>query len=81
MNEKVGKLTRAAIGIVEEINVEQVDVAWDEFIIIKVCLDISKPLMRGKRINCGQSLYLLKSGFVTWLGRKVPIFYFFKRKS
>lgn len=53
MNEHVARLIGDSIGSVEEIDVKKGEVAWGEFIRVTVRLNITKPLMRGKRINLG----------------------------
>ncbi|XP_042958115.1 uncharacterized protein LOC122293643 [Carya illinoinensis] len=53
MNEKVVSKIGNSIGVVEEIDVEKDEVAWGEFIKIRILLDVTKPLLRGKCINLG----------------------------
>lgn len=53
MNERVARMIGASIGLVEDIDVEQGEVARGEFIRIKVRTDISKSLMRGRYIHLG----------------------------
>ncbi|XP_035547260.1 uncharacterized protein LOC118348857 [Juglans regia] len=54
MNAKVGRLIGNKIGIVEEVDGEQGEVAWGEYLRIRVKIDISQPLMRGITVNLGQ---------------------------
>ncbi|XP_035542065.1 uncharacterized protein LOC118344779 [Juglans regia] len=51
MNEKVVRMIGDCIGTVEEINIEKDEVAWGQFIRMRVSLDVTKPLMCGKCIN------------------------------
>ncbi|XP_041021293.1 uncharacterized protein LOC121262766 [Juglans microcarpa x Juglans regia] len=52
-NETVGKLIGNALGIVEEIDLLEGELAWGEYLRIQVCMDITKPLLRGKKFCVG----------------------------
>lgn len=52
-NEYMGNLIRSHIGRVEEVDIEKDEMAWGEFMSIRVSMDITKPLLRGKKINIG----------------------------
>ncbi|XP_042952131.1 uncharacterized protein LOC122289219 [Carya illinoinensis] len=54
MNEEVGRIIGNKIGFVEEVDEEQGEAAWGEFMRIRVRMDISQPLMRGVRVKLGQ---------------------------
>lgn len=52
-NEYVGNLVGEALGRVEEVDIEYGEVEWGEYTRIRVCLNITKPLLRRKRMNLG----------------------------
>ncbi|XP_035547259.1 uncharacterized protein LOC118348856 [Juglans regia] len=53
-NYKGGRLIGNKIGIVEEVDGEQSEVAWGEYLRIRVRVNISQPLMRGITVKLGQ---------------------------
>lgn len=55
-NETMGKLVRSALGIVEEIDLMEGEIAWGEYLQIRVRLDVTKPLLRGKKLCIGASV-------------------------
>lgn len=52
-NEYVGNLLGEALGRVEEVDIDYGDVEWGEYMQICICLDITKPLLRKKKMNLG----------------------------
>lgn len=54
MNTQVGKLIRESIGEVEDIDAEEESAAWGKYLKTRIKLDISKPLLRGKKVNLGK---------------------------
>lgn len=53
-NEYTGNLIGNHIGRVVEVDVEKNEMAWGEYMRIRVSMDITKPLLKGKRINIGE---------------------------
>lgn len=54
-NEKVGHLIESTVGVVEEVDLLVGEIAWGEFMRVRVCLDVTKPLLRGKKLRIGSS--------------------------
>ncbi|XP_042972923.1 uncharacterized protein At4g02000-like [Carya illinoinensis] len=52
-NEYVGKLIGDTLGKVIEVDVDYDDLAWGEYMRVRLALDITKPLLRRKRISLG----------------------------
>lgn len=52
-NILVGRLIGASIREVEEVDAEEGRATWGEYVRLRVKLDISKPLIRGKKVNPG----------------------------
>ncbi|XP_042964598.1 uncharacterized protein LOC122298810 [Carya illinoinensis] len=52
-NEYMGSLLGSKIGKVIEVDIVKGEVAWGEFLRVRVAMDISKPLLRGKLVNIG----------------------------
>lgn len=72
LNENMGRLIGDSFRSVEEIDVKKGEVSWGEFLIIKVHLNITKPLMRGKYIN----LEPHGSCWVRFVYERLAIFYY-----
>jgi hypothetical protein len=53
MNMEIGKQIGAAIGEVEMIDTDEEGVGWGEFLRARIKLDITKPLLRGRRMKLG----------------------------
>lgn len=51
----MGNIIGKAIGRVVEVDLEEDEMAWGEFMRIRVCLDVSKSLLRGKKTCVGSS--------------------------
>lgn len=45
-NEQVRELVGLAMGVFKEVDLEQGEVEWEEYMWIQVCLDVTKPLIR-----------------------------------
>jgi hypothetical protein len=61
----------ASVGVVEEVDVREGDAGWGEYLRVKIPLDLSKPLARGRMLH-------LQSGSC-WVGfkyEKLPTFCF-----
>lgn len=54
-NECLGRMIGSSLGRVEEVNMDNNEVIWGEFMWIHIIIDISKPLMSKKRIKIGNS--------------------------
>lgn len=52
-NEFVGREVGKALSVVEEVDLEFGEVEWGEFMRIRVSVDVSKPLLRRKKLNIG----------------------------
>ncbi|CAI9758095.1 unnamed protein product [Fraxinus pennsylvanica] len=52
-NANVGKTIGSALGRVIEVDLENDDLAESEYMRVRVCFDISKPLSRGKNVCVG----------------------------
>lgn len=50
-NEYIGHLVNSALGVVEEVNLDHGEVEWREYMRIIVQLDVTKPILRKKRLN------------------------------
>lgn len=47
-NKYIGNLIGSPPGRVEEVDLEKGEMAWGEFMRVRVCIDTSKPLLRRK---------------------------------
>lgn len=54
-NEYIGKLIGTSLGKVEEVEVDNDEVIWGKFMRIRVKMDISEPLVRGKKLKVGET--------------------------
>lgn len=54
-NEYVGKLIGSKVGQVEEVELEEGEMAWGEFMRVRIKIDVTKPLLRGKMLNLGSN--------------------------
>lgn len=52
-NECVGRLLGEKIGIMEEVDVDEGEIAWGELLRVQVNLLVSKPLLRGLKFSIG----------------------------
>lgn len=55
-NEYMGNVVGKAISRVEEVDLENGEMAWGEFMRVRVHVDVTKPLLRGKKINLGLTI-------------------------
>lgn len=72
MNERMVRIISNSVDKVEETDVKKDEVAWGEFNMVKVSLDVTKPLMRGKCIN-------MATHGVCWVQftyERLPTFYY-----
>lgn len=49
----IGRIVGMSLGQVEEVDVNYEEVEWGEFMRIRVSIDITKPLLRHKKLNIG----------------------------
>lgn len=54
-NEYIGRITGNSLGRVEEVDLEIGEIEWGEYMLIRVNIDISKILLRCKKLNIGLS--------------------------
>lgn len=54
-NESIGRLIDNSLGRFEEIDLAHGKVEWGEFMRIRVSLNITRPLLRRKKLNVGLS--------------------------
>jgi hypothetical protein len=60
MGRQVGLRLGSSMGIVEEIDTDKEGIGWGEFLRVKVSLDISKPLPRGRKLKYeGESYWIV----------------------
>ena len=71
MNKSVGTKIGSSMGTLEEINVAGDGMGWGTYLRLRVILDITKPLDRGRAINLGG-----KSTWVEFKYEKLPLFCF-----
>ena len=50
MNEKIGVLFGDALRDVEEVETDDAQIAWEKHLIVRVSINVMKPLKRGKMI-------------------------------
>lgn len=54
-NEYIRKIIGNSLSRVEEVDLEIEEIEWDEYMLIRVNIDISKLLLRHKKLNIGLS--------------------------
>jgi hypothetical protein len=60
MNKEVGNQIGASIGEVEMIDMDEEGVGWGEFFRARIKLDITKPLLCGRRLEINENLIWVK---------------------
>jgi hypothetical protein len=71
MGREVGRKIGASVGIVEEVDTDGEGIGWGESLRVKISMDLSKPLARGRKMNL--------EGKVIWIPfqyEKLPKFCF-----
>jgi hypothetical protein len=71
MSRELGVSIGSSVGVVEEVDVDDDGVGWGEFLRVRIILDLSKPIPRGRTIRVRD-----KSLWVTFKYEKIPKFCF-----
>ena len=50
MSREVGRKIGSSVGIVEEVDTDGDGVGWGEFLWVKIRVDLTKPLARGRKM-------------------------------
>lgn len=67
----MGHLIGGSIGEVLEVDTEENDMAWGEFMRVQVLVNVSKPLLKGNKIEVGSEA----SGWIHFSYECLPNFY------
>jgi hypothetical protein len=60
MGRQVGLRLGSSVGTVDEIDTDKEGIGWGEFLRVKISLDISKPLLRGRKLKYeGESYWIV----------------------
>lgn len=51
MGNEIGRKIGATVGVVEAVDTEANGMGWGEFLRVKILLDLTKPVLRGRKIN------------------------------
>ena len=71
MSKVMGLHIGALVGEVLEVEVDDNGVGWGEYLRVRLILDLSKPLSRGRRLKLRD-----RSIWITFQYEKIPRFYF-----
>jgi hypothetical protein len=71
MNREVGYKIGSSVGVVEEVDVSVDGVGWGKYLRVKIELNLSKPLARGRTLQIGG-----RSMWVAFQYEKLPKFCF-----
>ena len=59
MNSKIRTMIGSSVGHVEEVDMDEDGVGWGKFLRVKIRVDLTKPLMRGRRLKVqGVSMWI-----------------------
>lgn len=59
MNSKIRTMIGSSVGHVEEVDMDEDGVGWGKFFKVKIRVDLTKPLMRGKPLKVqGVSMWI-----------------------
>jgi hypothetical protein len=66
MNSEIGAMIGSAIGQVKEVETDEERVGWGKFLRVKIRVDLTKPLMCGRRLKVhGVSMWVDYHGSVS----------------
>jgi hypothetical protein len=68
---EIGHQIGSTVGEVEDVEVNDGDAAWGEYLRVRIIIDLSKPLDRGRKINIKH-----KSTWVAFKYEKLPNFFY-----
>jgi hypothetical protein len=71
MSEAMGVKLGSSVRLVEEVETDEDGIGWGEYLRVRICLDISKPLVRGRVLKL--------NGEITWVAfqyERLPRFCF-----
>jgi hypothetical protein len=71
MSREMGHRIGASMGVVEEVDVDEVGVGWGEFLRVRIVLDVTKPLSRGRFLKLRD-----KTIWITFRYERIPRFCF-----
>lgn len=54
-SKQIGRKIGESLGTVLEVDLPDDECEWGEFMRVRVCLDVSKPLLRGKQLSLGST--------------------------
>jgi hypothetical protein len=59
MGKSIGEKIGSSVGLVEEVDVHEDAAGWGEYLRVKVSIELSKPLARGRMLNIqGRSIWV-----------------------
>lgn len=70
--ENVGRAIKNSFGKVIEVDIDLDQSAWGAYMQIRVTLNVSKPILRGKKFNVGTD----HSCWIRFSYERLPSFYF-----
>ena len=71
MSREMGQRIGASMGDVEEVDVDEVGVGWGEFLRVRIVLDLTKPLSRGRFLKLRD-----RTIWITFRYERIPRFCF-----
>ncbi|GLT72136.1 hypothetical protein SLA2020_440930 [Shorea laevis] len=71
ISKEIGFSIGASMGLVEEVDTAENGVGWGEYLRVKIKLDLSKPLLRGRMLKLPRT-----SVWIAFQYEKIPKFYF-----
>jgi hypothetical protein len=71
MSREMGQRIGASMGVVEEVDVDEAGVGWGEFLHVRIVLDVTKPLSRGRFLKLRD-----RTIWITFHYERIPRFCF-----
>jgi hypothetical protein len=71
MSKEMGTRIGSTMGVVEEVEVDEDGVGWEEYLRVRIVLDLTKPLSRGRFLHIRE-----KAIWITFKYEKIPRFCF-----